>query len=307
MKAGWHRSEPRDVRPFFGVVRAEEAVSKATIRLFDGGSPAHVDTTSFDLDDIDIARLEPAVFPELAPVANWIADGYEPGDFELLVLASNMFLKNSVVVKRFSLAASVPREVPVPREVIEELGGGRNLVLTVAVCLASDREPTPGLPFVKGHWLSKREFTIRGKTNPSFFDIRMRSDAEWVEAGFPPKTLYSVDYIGAIAEPNDETSNVATVWFHADAYNAMVNEAIGEAIQPVLGAEIIAQILEASAQEWAELDTPPAGSPLATVVKRLAAGSSISLAEVRRMTEGSGRSRLRALLQDALGAVRAVV
>lgn len=302
MVDAWHRSEPRDVRPFYRSTSAEGAVARSFIRLFENSDP--VDITSFDLDEFDLARLNPSVLPILAPVDTWLPDGFSPDAFELLIIATNGFLHQSIIVVRTLVCNTVPSEIAIPAETLEVLGGGRNLALTIAVCLRDDHDPLPGHPFIIGHWLSRKDFKIRSKSFPALFDVRSTSEDEWEALGLPGKTLYTVEYLGGISEPADDTLHVATVRVHADAYTAMLNDSIGSVLQPILAAEIISQVLEDSASDWRELDaaTVDTRSALATVLKQL----SMELPALKSLVSNGGKSKLRAMLQANLGAVRAI-
>lgn len=307
MSTTWHRSEPRLVRPFFGVIQAEHAVADTHIRLFDGAMP--VEDTTFDLDDFELPRLRPVILPSVVLASNWLPSGFMSHDFQLVLYASNAFLKNSRVFHSSQLDSKVSEEIEVPAEVLESLGGGRNLQLTIAVCLATDKEAGPGLPSIIGHWVARKDFILKLKSNPSMFDVRTRTDDEWKEANYPSKTLYAIDYIGGIAGDveSDAELNIATVYIHIDAYNKMTSDKVGEILQPTLSAEIIAQIVESSIDDWDNETEIPSNSPLATLLKRMSVNREVTLDDLRTMVKQRQGSRLRAILQNALGAVRAIV
>lgn len=308
MKANWRRWESRDVRPFFNVASAEHALADARLRLFEG-RPESADTTVL-VDELDLLKLEPVIYPNLAEVPEWLPELYQRADLALVVIASSSLLKSAVVVHRAPLDDEPASEMKVPRDVIDRLGGGRNLELSVAICLNEPSSAPVGVPFLEGHWLSKKTFNIKGPNSPDLFDIRTRTDEEWLALGFPAKTLVTVDYNGGINEEEDGAGgSVATVWLHKDAYDRMTVEGrpSGRILQPVLAVEIITQILELSFPEWKDVEAPAPKSPLASVLKRISSGKAMSIAEMKPLLDGPGRSRLRALLQDNLQAVRAVV
>lgn len=303
MNMAWHRTEPRDVRPFFETASAENALDNSGIRLF-AGADTMLDT-SFDLDEIDFQKLEPTLHISLADPDQWMPVGLSASDLELVVIARHSFLKRSEIVDRHSMADPIPSDVPIDAELLARLGGGRNLELTLALCLATDREPVPGTPFVPGHWLARKSFVLRSRTMPTLFDLRTRTDEEWKAAGFPAKTFFAVDYSGGIAGEMEDGGSVATVYVHADAHNKMINSPIGDAMQPMLAVEMILTIMTTSFSEWKDLDAPHPASPLSTLAKQLGSNQApIPFDDLKKIT--SQPSRLRALLQDRLAVVRAL-
>lgn len=300
--SNWHREEPREVRPFFEVVNAEEALNGCGIRLFDG---ADVRTeTSFDLDEIDFRKIAPTLQIALPDTQLWLPKSLAAQDLELVLVARHAFLKRSELVHSTALDGRVPGEWPVGPEVLARMGGGRNLELSLALTLRTDREPTPGAPFVAGHWLARKSFLLRSRTMPTLFDLRTRKDEDWIANGFPAKTFYAVEYIGGIDTELDEGASVATVWLHVDAHNSMVSSTFGESMQPVLAAEIMSSILLESFREWKDADVVDPASPLNTLLKQLGREKPLSLSGLKALVERP--PLLKATLQDRLSVVAAL-
>ncbi|MES3056622.1 hypothetical protein O6V14_13385 [Sphingomonas faeni] len=302
MSIAWHRTEPREVRPFFETAKAEDALDDSGIRLFAGGD-TFLDTT-YDLDEIDFQKLDPAINAVLVDPALWMPEGLAAGDLELVLIARNSFLKRSEVVSRCSLAQTVPTDYPIEQELLAQLGGGRNVQFILALCLAAERPPVPGSPFVPGHWLARKTFLLRSRTMPQLFDLQTRTDDAWITAGYPAKTFFVVEYSGGIAGEMEDGSSVATVYVHVDAHNKMVNSQAGEVLQPLLASEIIVSIVTASRADWKDLNEVDASSPLATLMKQLGDSEPLSLEEFK--TLANEPSRLRAVLQDRLSVVRSI-
>ena len=298
----WHREEPREVRPFFRAIQAEEALDGSGIRLFDGTDVRY--ESSFDLDEIDFKKLAPAVQIVLTDPTLWLPSGITKDDLELVLIVRHSFLKKSEVVHSTALTEPLPTEWSVDFAVLERLGGGRNLQLTLALCLRTDRAPAPGTPFVAGHWLARKSFLLRSRTMPTLFDLRTRNDEEWIAKGYPAKTFYAVEYIGGIDTQLEEGASVATVWVHIDAHNKMVSSSLGESMQPMLAAEIISSILLESFKEWKDSEDVEAASPLATLLKQLGKEKPLTLAGLKTLV--ANPPMLKGILQDRLSVVNAL-
>jgi hypothetical protein len=259
MRPAWHRSEPREIRPFFGSVGAKDAVAESKIRVFDDRDPSA--DTLFDIEEPELQRLHLIVYPNVVPPARWIPDGYEASEFGLVVLATNVFLRRSTVIEEISLHRTVPETIEVPADVLEDLGGGRNLTVTIAVHLRNARPPAPGPPFVVGHWLARKDFALRMPSEGRFFDVQFRSDEDWRRFNFPEKTFYAVDYRGGICDPMDPECSIATVWVHEDCYTRLSQDRQG-GLAKFLACEVIVQILQESFEDWKDLDAVDPSTPL---------------------------------------------
>lgn len=302
MTMTWHKTEPREVRPFFQTAEADKALDNTAIRLFPDDDA--LSDPSFELDEIDFQRLAPVIEIAVVEPALWLPASIPIADVKLAVIATQSFLKRSEVIASHSLADELPAQIVIENEILGRMGGGRNVLLTVALCLSDDLEPAPGTPYLPGHWLARRTFLLRSRSMPTLFDLQTRTDEAWAVAGFPPNTFYAVDYAGGIAGELEDGGSVATVHIHIDAHNRMANNPIGETLQPLLAAEIISSIIMESMPEWKDAETIEPASPLATLAKQLGEGAPLTVSELRLLC--TRPSKLRALLQSKLSVLRAI-
>lgn len=302
----YHKSATKDVRPFFGVAALEHALDGALIRLyegqpFEGGS-------SFVVEERDLPKLSIAVRPNLA--SGTLASGGIPlAELALAVIASNPFLKRTVVVYREGLAAGLPDDITVGAEALDRLGGGGNLRIEVALCLGTTAKREPGRPFLAGHWLAKRSFDLRVPKAVEDFDIDALEDADWVRLGYPPKTLYQVEYFGGVNEPVSKERPLVKVRVHADVHKKLASETQAKAARPLLAflaAEIPCQILASSFADWKDAESVELKSPLSSFLKRINKVHPCSLAELRELVQEQGMPKLRAILHADQECVRRI-
>lgn len=302
MSTTWHKTEPREVRPFFQTATADKAIDGTTIRLFANGDT--LSESSFELDEIDFQKLEPVLQLAVVEPSLWLPPAIPIGDIQLVLIVTQSFLKRSEVCASYSLAGEVPAQIAIEKDLLARMGGGRNVLLTVALCLSDDLQPAPGTPYLPGHWLARKTFFLRSRSMPTLFDLQTRTDEAWVAAGFPPKTFFAIDYAGGMSGEMEDGSSVATVHIHIDAHNRMTSSPIGDTLQPILAAEIITSIMLESLPEWKDVDSIDAASPLATLAKQLGQREPLNLSELKSLC--SRPSMLRAVLQDNLAVVRAI-
>ena len=303
MSIEWQRTEPREIRPFFAIAKAEAALENTGIRL---NADADISQeTAFDVGEDDYRSLSPVVIPSLTNPQLWLPDQLSTSDVALVLIVRQPLLKRTEVVARYRLDEEIPDELEITEEVLVRFGGGRNLQITLALVLDADRPPLPGIPFVVGHWFARKVFYFRSINNPALFDIRTRSSGEWVECGYPESTFYAVEYQGGIQVPQEEGGvSIATVFVHLDRYDALVDTKLGDALQPLWASEIISQILVESLSEWEALQEAPEGSPLANLLKKIAKSEKMTLSDMAKLVRSP--ARLKAQLQSQLSVLAAL-
>jgi len=304
----YHKSATKDVRPFFEVLKLEESLEGAQIRLYEDQS--FTGESSFTIEEKDLSRLSVVIRPGITEAM--LAASTIPRDkLVIAVSATNPFLKRTVLVHRGSLKSEIPGEIVLGAEVLENLGGGAHMTVEVALCLAAALKKQPGRPFIQGHWLSKKSFDLRPPKPTEDFDVEPLGDEGWKALGYPPKTLYHVDYYTGFNEPADKMRPIAKVRLHEDVHKKLAAENLpkmSRALMAFLAAEIPCQLLAASLHEWKEITDPEPKSPLETFLKRIKRlQPTATLEDLRRMVEAPGMPRLRALLHADQESVRKVV
>jgi hypothetical protein len=307
VKVNWHKSETREVRPFYEVASLADALRSAEIRLFDG-SP-FVAQDSFSLNDQELRRLSPSIKPNLDVQKVRASKSLKSSQLTLVVSACNPFLKRTRLIAKTPLSKAIDDEYPIEAEVLEALGGGANLQVDVSLCLDQSLAAKAGRPFLQGHWIARKTFGIRSTKLNEDFDVEPLDDEGWRRLGLPPKTLYYVNYIGGINEVQKPDQPIAKVFIHADVYRRIATEnnpRAVRALQALLAAEITTQMLVLSARDWEDVDQPERQSPLSTVLKRINKNHKMTLPELHQLATEQA-PKLKAILQSDLEVVRAVV
>jgi hypothetical protein len=307
MKINWHKTETREVRPFYEVADLTDALRAAEIRLFDG-SP-FVAQDSFSLGDQELRRLSPSIKPNLDLQKVKSSKAIKPSQLALVVSATNPFLKRTRLVAKTPLSQAPDEEYPVEAEVLEALGGGANLQVDISLCLDQSLSARAGRPFIQGHWIARKTFGIRSAKLNEDFDVEPLDDEGWKNLGLPPKTLYLVDYIGGINEPLKPDQPIAKVFIHADVYRRIATEnnpRAVRALQALLASEITNQMLVLSAKDWENVEQAEKQSPLNAFLKRINKNHRVSLQELHELASKAA-PKLKAMLQADLEVVRAIV
>ncbi len=303
----YHKSEQRDIRPFFGAAALGRALDGAQIRIYE--DQPFTEAVAFVIEEQDIPRLSVAVRPNLSE-ALLKASSIPREELALAITAINPFLKKALLVTKVALVKPAPEEVAIGAEVLEKLGNGSTMTVEVALCLARELPKKPGSPFLQGHWLAKKAFDLRPPKLAEDFDVEPMDDAGWKKMGFPEKTLYFVEYYGGINEPVSKERGMAKVLVHAEVFKKLSLESNQRTAKPLMGmlaAEIPAQILAASKSDWESDEAAEPGSPLEAFLKRINRVYRCDLDELRKLVSEPGMPRLRAILQADQQTVRQIV
>lgn len=303
-KVSWRKSASKDVRPFFGAATLENCVDAAEIRLSEESE--YSGETNFLFEPADAASLSLSVKPNI-DAASLVTETIKKGDLVLAVSVLQPFLKKSVVIGQYPVSKPLPQEIAIADEVLQQLGGGANAIVEVALCLAKKLTKKPGSPFLLGHWLSKKSFSIRVPKPVEVFNVIPMSDQDWITLGWPAKTMYSVEYLGGFNEPAVKDRQLATVRVHSDLHRKLTLEAsqrLAKPIEAVLAAEITAQIIASSLPEWEASDEAAPQSPMSAFLKRLDGAQKTSFAELKQLATQPGMPKLKALLHAQEQTVR---
>lgn len=305
-KITWRKSAARDVRPFFGAVALSNSLDQAELRLFPEGIFSA--ETAYLVEESARDRLSPTVRLNFDGKVDY--GTVEKKDLVLAVTAVQPFLKKTEVVNMLPLSSILPLELEIGDDTLARLGGGGNIDIVVALCLATRLNKTPGSPFLLGHWLARKGFSLRTPQNAEEFDIESTDDETWIKLGYPAKTLYAVNYLGGINEPVQKDNATAKVRVHADIYKKLTAESNQKVARPVLGqmtAEIACHVLTASFQDWESADEVTPLSPLSAFLKRVERVQPCDLEKLKTLVKEPGQSKLRAILQADQQCVRAIV
>jgi hypothetical protein len=134
-------------------------------------------------------------------------------------------------------------------------------------------------------------------------------DEGWKALGFPPKTLYYVEYYSGFNEPVSKDRPLAKVRIHADVYKKLAADNLPKMSRPImafLAAEIPCQLLALSLSEWKDASQPEARSPLSAFLKRINRIQPCTLEQLRILVEQPGMPKLRAILHADQQSVRQV-
>lgn len=302
----WRKSAAKDVRPFFGTATLESSLESAEIRLFEDAPFSG--ETSFLIEPQDVEKLLVSVRPNLNGAALG-SDSVEKGDLVLAITAAQRFLKKTCVVTTLPVTDKIPEVVEIGSEILDQLGGGSNIVVEAALCLAKRLPKKPGSPFLLGHWLSKKSFLLKAPKPAEDFDIQPMSDEDWIKIGWPAKTLYSVDYLGGFNEPAAKDRQLAKVRVHADIHKKLTlesNQRLAKPIMASLAAEITCHVIAASVQDWESADEVVPLSPLSGFLKRINRVQKCSFDDLKVLAKQPGMPKLKALLHADQQSVRAI-
>jgi hypothetical protein len=300
MKA-WHRSEPETIRPFFAMRAAESALDDAAIVRRPGEDPQLEPVVA--LEDHEWDEISPILLPSIHASSLLAAVGASAEALELALLLRDPTFKRRRLVKRWPVTGALPKQIEIEREWLDDFGHGREIHLTLAVCLVRPLRDAPGLPTVPGSWICQKTFELRQSRWQSRFPVEELTEEHAKAFGIDPAALLFVDYVGNINEIDENNAPVARAYVNADVYRRLTSGAKSEALLELLEAEIVAAVILAAATDIADAQEIVHDGPLDRILRNLSEGEPMAPDELKRMlADSEAQQKIRAAVFAATGA-----
>lgn len=298
----WRRSEPRDVRPFFGARPLEEALDGAAIAMRPREDPIADESVALQLGDLDDDEV--TLFPRLSNEAVLSTLGDRAESYALVVTLRDPTFKRRALWGTWSAAGEMPETILISAETLREFGHGREVEIALSLCLTADRDPEPGWPSTTGGWIARKKFSIGVHTQRSAFDIRPLTEEIRKANKLPDGALVFASLGGVPLDERVEEGEAFAVCYLAESVlAAMSSSREGSALNLVIGAEMVAAVVSAIAEEGnlAELEAVEPGTPLERFLRQLGGEEPMSLDRFRRLVDDP--QRMRATIHDRIGVV----
>lgn len=297
----WRRTESRVVRPFTSV---DDALKEVRFRL--RADEEFDDRTSFDASEVELRDIRPE-FALHVPVATLqAAIPLNPAELSLVIRLSDPRLHRSELVFESGLDA-LPETWSVPQEVRDRFSWKFGLIASVALVLRGNRSCQPGLPFMRGHWIARKDFSIRSVPERRTFPIERWTAEDFARRGLPRDSVYWIEFLtDDLNTAFDDPADALRVCLRADVYDALVeteDSPSGCAVAKMIEAEILTEVL------WRGLDSLESdegierGSLLHSALTRVEKATKANREALRQLvTQKKELASLRAFAQAAVNA-----
>lgn len=306
--AQWRRSETRKVRPFLVTKELARALDRCAVRLRPGDSFVHEE--SIKIPAGEVGRLEPTLRLSINQASLAMLMPAERTDLRCMVFLESGFLKRIDILADTETTLSESMDIDIPLELSRQLRIGNSSILSVALCLNRERPKSAGTAFHKGHWLAKKTFDLNVEKEGAAFSIEPLDDAVRKRFSLPPGSLYYIHYLGGLNEPVSADSPPAKVYVAKEVIDRLVlttQQRNAATVEAMLAAEIAAAIVSRAFDEMGEEEEVTAGSPLASLLKKLRDGFGVDISTVRQWCNDNDGLRLRAYLHADCQTVRNIL
>lgn len=300
----WVRTESRIVRPFSSI---DEALQQVRFKLY--AEDEFDERTSFDPPESFTRSLQPE-FELTVDASAWEDNLRSPKEhFSLVIKLTDPRLHRSEIV--FNTAIDeIPRTWSLPTNEREKFSWSPGFVATVALVLSQDREPEPGMPFLRGHWVARKSFRIRTAPSSRAFRIEPWTGDDFARNGLPRDTVYWIRFLAErLDERFDDPSEAFRVYLREDVYDALCEaerSSSGRAVLKLILAEILAEIIWRGLHKLKPEEDIPTDSLLHAILKKVEKRTGLNLAKLRRLGSDSDLASIRAYAQAAVDAPRTI-
>jgi hypothetical protein len=301
----WRRTESRVVRPFRSV---EAALTDVRLKL--RADAEFDDRTSFDASELDSGDIRPEFELNVQADALEAVRPLTAADLSLAIRLTDAKLRRSELVFESGIEV-LPRTWTVPPEVKDRFSWKFGLTASVALVLKANRPPEPGLPYMRGHWIARKDFSIRTLVERRTFPIERWPAEEFARRGLPRDTVYWIEFMtDDLNDRFDDPSEALRVCLRADVYDALVDNEetpAGRAVMKLIEAEILAEVLWRGLDALEACDDIARGSLLHTAVAKVVKATGTNEQALRQVvTKKRELSTLRTFAQAAVDVRRDV-
>lgn len=302
----WRRTETRTVRPFPSV---DACLAGVRLKLFPDA--VFDERTSFDTSEVGLRDVNPEFLLaveqsvlEASPLA-----ASPDLSLALVIRLADVRLRRSELVLQRELP-SLPATWAVPPDVRNRFSWGFGVDASVALVLMADRPVQAGQPFMRGHWVARKDFSIRAKAEPRAFPIERWTAEDFASQGLPRDSVYWIQFMADDLNGRfDDPREAFRVCLRADVYDAFdyaEETPQARALFSMITAEILAEVLWRGLRNLDAGEEIERGGLLHSAFARVAKATNATQETLRKFVVDGELSSLRTFAQAAVGARRAV-
>jgi len=300
----WRRTETRTVRPFPSI---DGSLTAVRLKLFpDAGFD---ERTSFDASEAELRDVNPE-FRLVVERSALEASGLPTAaDLSLVIRLADIRLRRSELVFESGLE-SLPETWAVPPDVRNRFSWKFGVDASVALVLRSERSPQPGQPFMPGHWVARKDFSVRANREPRALPIERWTAEDFVRERLPRESVYWIQFVtDDLNSRFDDPGEAFRVCLRADVYDSLVGSQEtprGRAVMSLIAAEILTEVLWRGLRNLGDGEEIERGGLLHSAVVRVRKATNATEETLRRFVADHELSTLRTFAQAALGVRRHV-
>lgn len=296
----WVRSQPKTLRPYFGVEAAEKLLDDMELVLRLGDAP--VQTKRLVVDDEQMESMLPLVYPKLSEERVNSVFGDKRSAFDLIITLRTPQMLRRELVARHSLCDAAPDCIEVPKDMLRDAKLTGLFELGVSICLSDETDLGPGWPRQFGSWVTREVYTIGLDRRQSAFRILPLTEELIESLKLPNGTFVYVDDIEDLNAVYDEGTACATAYVSEKVLLKSASGKAGSAVSALIWSEIVSAILSSKDNGISETREIVQGSPLEGILENLRPDKPMTLAELKMLIDDP--VRLRAAIHDSRGLVK---
>ncbi len=303
MRRDWIRTESRLVRPFPSL---DDSLKGVRFRLAPDSD--FDERTSFDASELGDVCPEFLLNVDRSPLGG--EGAVEPEELSLVIRIADVRLRRGEIVLETGLDEA-PETWALPADVRDRFSWRTGVDAAVALVLRESREtPRPGEPFLRGHWVARKDFTVRPKAVPQSFPIERWTGEDFVQRGLPKDTAYWIDFVSDDLNQRFENPGEAfRVCLRADVYDTLVaveDTDRGSAAMTLILTEILAEVVFRGMRELEGSTDLEKGGLLDAALRKIRVATGVDCAALHSYVEKGDFATIRAFAQAATQARRSV-
>lgn len=290
----WKRTEPKTIRPFFGVSHLEDILEGCNLVIGEKQSSSDLDNFPVEPEDFEqpfsvhlpLKALESA--RDLPDITDKLT---------LTVSLRDPMLKRRTILYKCSISGDIPEVLEIPTEEVLDFSHKRELQVRVFIGMEDDIEGhEPGLPKLAGQWVARRIFTVKIPQVLGAFRIKpMTKDEARVHTGYAGALIH-VDYESETMLDEISPDRPVAKCYIAEAVFKAAEKASDRKLTDLLMSELISAILWEARDEITQAQSVDEDTPLRSVLDHLSQARAFELDDLKKVLKDP--IALRAAVQD---------
>ena len=299
MALDWSRTIKRDIRPFIDLPGLLE---KAELRVERNGLfLAHetIPVGELERNNLKIAVKIPALPDDIESIA-----GLRTDDMRLVIVVNDHRLRKNVCIIAFKLDEIGDEPYEFSETTMDSFNWKGDVKIDLKLLLAADAGRSDGKPFLAGHWISGKRFSLNSANENPSFPIDSWNSEQFEKIGLPGDTVFFIEFTpGGMTLPISELDGALCVHIHEDVYNIIAKNEGKPHIrlaEKILMNEILSDVLE---QGLIELDNQEVSEDaiINVLANRLGRKRGKDVQAFKTELATGGRAGLKSSLQSILG------
>jgi hypothetical protein len=300
----WFRRISRTVRPF---KFSNEILANVQFRIND--IEDYSDIESICISDINLDAINPSFKLHINEKEIEETLDLSIKDLNLIVSINDSVVKRIDLIfnenlEKLNLDSDDNYVIEIPPSEVIKYSWSNKTKITIALVLNESKETRLGKPYLKGHWLSRKDFSLVHTVNAPKFNFQVIKPEQFKDMGLPSDTCYYISINGDdLNMPREEFQEVIKVYISEPINNFLAkndSNPHGKTLSHIIAYDLAATILSYGFSNLPEDHEIQENSILHAAAFNLSKEVGKDIREIKAWAKEPGATKLRSVYQSQM-------